>query len=323
MDIMQLMIIGGGASLVLLMGIIAFSGPSPATHSARRLQAVRFRHSDSTNDRVEAQYRKAVASRKPRTRSVAGSTSRLDALELRLAQTGKKWALSQYLYISGGIALATALFVFLKTGSPIIALPVGVIAGGGLPHFWVGRTISKRRKAFVSRFPDALELLVRGLRSGLPITETMGVVAAELPGPVGEEFKLVNDRVKVGRTMDEALQVTADRLDMPEFSFFCITLAIQRETGGNLAETLANLADVLRKRAQMKLKISAMSSESKASAYIIGALPFIVFALIYSINPPYMSQFFVDERLIIAGLGGLVWLGLGAFIMAQMINFEI
>ncbi len=323
MDMMQLMIVGGGTSLVLLLGIVAFAGPSSAAASTRRLQAVRFRHSDSTNDRVEAQYRKAIASRKPRTRAIAGSTSRIDALELRLAQTGKSWTISQYLYASGGIALGVALFLLLKTGSLMIALLAGIILGGGLPHFWVGRTITKRRKGFVARFPDALELLVRGLRSGLPITETLHVVASELPGPVGQEFKLVNDRVKVGRTMDEALQVTADRLDMPEFSFFCITLAIQRETGGNLAETLANLADVLRKRAQMKLKIAAMSSESKASAYIIGALPFIVFALIYSINPGYMTQFFTDERLIIAGLGGLFWLGMGAFIMAQMINFEI
>jgi Flp pilus assembly protein TadB len=131
---------------------------------------------------------------------------------------------------------------------------------------------------------------VRGLRSGLPITETLSVVSQELPGPVGEEFKLVTDRIKVGRTMEEALQETADRLDMAEFSFFCITLAIQRETGGNLAETLANLADVLRKRAQMKLKISAMSSESKASAYIVGSLPFIVFALIYSDQPALHGQ---------------------------------
>lgn len=108
-----------------------------------------------------------------------------------------------------------------------------------------------------------------------------------------------------------------------EFSFFCITLAIQRETGGNLAETLANLADVLRKRAQMKLKIKAMSSEAKASAYIIGALPFIVFALLYWINPAYMGKFFLDERLIVIGLGALCWLGMGGFIMAKMVNFEI
>ena len=123
--------------------------------------------------------------------------------------------------------------------------------------------------------------------------------------------------------MEDALQETADRLGMAEFQFFVIALAIQRETGGNLAETLANLADVLRKRGQMKLKIKAMSSESKASAYIIGALPFVVFGLIYSISPEYMSQFFIDERLMAIGAGGLVWMGIGGFIMSKMISFEI
>jgi tight adherence protein B len=117
--------------------------------------------------------------------------------------------------------------------------------------------------------------------------------------------------------------VTADKLGTAEFQFFVITLAIQRETGGNLAETLSNLADVLRKRAQMKLKIRAMSSESKASAYIVGALPFIVFAAIWWINPTYATRFFVEERLIVTGLGGLVWMSLGAFIMAKMVSFEI
>ena len=323
MNMMQLVILGVGAALVLVLMALALSGPSASREASRRLQTVRFRHSESAVDKVEAQYRKAVASRKPATFKKAGSGSRLEALALRLHQTGKGWTLSQYLYMSLGLAVGIALLVFVKTGSLLLGLGVGVLVGAGIPHWMVGRAINKRKAGFVSKFPDALELLVRGLRSGLPITETLGVVATELPGPVGEEFKLVTDRIKVGRTMEEALQETANRLDMAEFSFFCITLAIQRETGGNLAETLANLADVLRKRAQMKLKIAAMSSESKASAYIVGSLPFIVFALIYSINPRYLGQFFVDERLIIAGIGGLVWLGIGAWIMKQMVNFEI
>ena len=155
------------------------------------------------------------------------------------------------------------------------------------------------------------------------MTETLGVVATEVPGPVGEEFKLITDRIKVGRTMEDALQDTANRLDMPEFSFFCITLAIQRETGGNLAETLSNLADVLRKRAQMKLKIRAMSSESKASAYIVGSLPFMVFTMIWFVNPTYLAGFFSEDRLIVAGMVGLVWMSIGAFIMAKMVSFEI
>jgi tight adherence protein B len=134
---------------------------------------------------------------------------------------------------------------------------------------------------------------------------------------------MVSDKMKIGRTMEAALQDTADRLGTPEFQFFVITLAIQRETGGNLAETLSNLADVLRKRAQMKLKIRAMSSESKASAYIVGSLPFVVFGLVYMINPRYMGQFFIDERLIVAGIGGMIWMGIGGAIMAKMVNFEI
>src|SRR5690606_11662271 len=114
-------------------------------------------------------------------------------------------------------------------------------------------------------------------------------------------------------TMEQALQETANRLTTPEFQFFVITLSIQRETGGNLAETLNNLAEVLRKRAQMKLKIRAMSSESKASAYIVGSLPFIVFTLVYMMNPSYLNPFFVDPRLMVAGVGGLIWMSIGAF----------
>src|SRR3546814_521856 len=139
-------------------------------------------------------------------------------------------------------------------------------------------------------------------------SDLLGIGAQEIPGPVGIEFRAVADKMKIGRTMEVALQESADRLGTAEFQFFVITLAIQRETGGNLAETLSNLADVLRKRAQMKLKIRAMSSESKASAYIIGCLPFVVFTLVWFINPTYMGGFFTDDRLIVAGLGGMVWM---------------
>jgi tight adherence protein B len=213
--------------------------------------------------------------------------------------------------------------IYLRSGAALLSLGIGVLAGAGLPHVVVNSSIKRRLAKFNGKFPDGIELLVRGLRSGLPVAETLGVVATEIPGPVGEEFKAVVERMKIGRTMEESLQVAADRLGIAEFQFFVITLAIQRETGGNLAETLSNLADVLRKRAQMKLKIRAMSSESKASAYIVGALPFIVFGLIWWINPSYIGKFFIDERLIVTGLGGLVWMGIGVFIMAKMVSFEI
>jgi len=323
MSVIQIVLFAGGLMALMVIGALLFTGASPAKEGQRRLQAVRFRHSESTNAKVESQLKKAIAARKPKMHRIAGSGSRGEALALRLERTGRGWTITQYLYTSLGLALALAVAIYLKTGAPWLALGVGVLIGAGLPHMVVGYFVKKRLNDFNSKFPDAIELLVRGLRSGLPVSETLGVVSHEIPGPVGSEFRGVVERIRIGRTMEEALQETADRLGTAEFQFFVITLAIQRETGGNLAETLSNLADVLRKRAQMKLKIRAMSSESKASAYIVGALPFIVFGLIWWINPKYIGGFFTEDRLIIAGLGGLVWMSIGAFIMAKMVSFEI
>ena len=314
-------------SAVIMVGLVGVyvlvGGTSVSKASHRRLEAVRYRHSESTDTKVESQLKKAIAARKPKAHKVAGSNSRVEALEMRLDRTGKGWTLSQYMYASIGLALAIAVIVYLRSGALLLSLGIGVLMGAGIPHLVVNWFIKRRTNAFTSKFPDGIELLVRGLRSGLPVTETLAVVAQEVPGPVGIEFKGIVERIKIGRTMEESLQETADRLGIPEFNFFCITLAIQRETGGNLAETLSNLADVLRKRAQMKLKIRAMSSESKASAYIVGALPFMVFFAIWFINPGYIGGFFTDDRLIVTGLGGMVWMSIGAFIMAKMVSFEI
>jgi len=323
MDIVQLLLIAGGLMGLIMLGYALLSGPSAGKESQRRLQSLRFRHSENTKDKVESQLKKAIAARKPKMHRLAGSGSRGEALAVRLNRTGRNWTVSQYLYTSGGIALVVAALLFLKSGSVVLSLAVGLALGAGLPHFMVGMFIKRRIDAFTTKLPDAIELLVRGLRSGLPVSETLSVVANEVPGPVGVEFRGVVERIRIGRTMEESLQETADRLGTAEFQFFVITLAIQRETGGNLAETLSNLSDVLRKRAQMKLKIKAMSSESKASAYIVGALPFIVFGMIYWINPSYIGGFFEEERLIVTGLGGLVWMSIGGFIMAKMVSFEI
>ena len=308
---------------LMVVGYVALAGPSAAKESQRRLNAVRYRHSESTDTKVESQLKKAIAARKPKKHALAGSGSRVEALEVRLDRTGKSWTVSQYVYASLGIALAFTVIFYLRSGAALLSLGIGAVFGAGLPHLAVGFLIKKRTNDFNTKFPDAIELLVRGLRSGLPVTETLAVVAQEIPGPVGFEFKAIGERIKIGKTMEEGLQETADKLGIAEFNFFCITLAIQRETGGNLAETLSNLAEVLRKRSQMKLKIKAMSSESKASAYIVGSLPFIVFAMIWWINPSYVGGFFTDERLIVTGLGGMVWMSIGAFIMAKMVSFEI
>lgn len=323
MDFFQTLLI----TLVIFAGLVVaylvVTGSGVAKAQKRRMQALRYRHSESLDAKMESQFKRAVASRKPKTHRVAGSGSRMEALAVRLDRTGKKWTVSQYIYITIGLSLAIAVVIFIFSKALLMAFGIGLLVGAGIPHLVVNFMIGRRTNAFISKFPDGIELLVRGLRSGLPVTETLGVVAQEVPGPVGIEFKGIVERIKIGKTMEDALQDTADRLGIAEFNFFTITLAIQRETGGNLAETLSNLADVLRKRSQMKLKIKAMSSESKASAYIVGSLPFIVFFMILWINPDYIGGFFTDDRLIVAGLGGMGWMSLGVFIMAKMVSFEI
>jgi tight adherence protein B len=324
MPILSLLLIATGAFATLGMLVFALSGPSGQKASSRRLVALRERHSASPANAMEAQMRRITGRSATKTDlAVTRLLPNPAQLEKRLNMTGKDWTVGKYGVTTAGVTVGVAALLMLKGLPILLALFVGLFAGIGLPHFVVGKVIKKRIAKFNAKFPDAIELLVRGLRSGLPISETMGVVGAEVGGPVGEEFRAVVDKMKIGRTMDVALQETADRLGTPEFQFFCITIAIQRETGGNLAETLQNLATVLRQRMQMKLKIRAMSSESKASAYIVGSLPFIVFTLIYFINGAYMQTFFQDQRLMIAGMGGLIWMSIGAFIMAKMVSFEI
>jgi tight adherence protein B len=316
-----------GVLAVLVLVYSAVSGPSASKAVKRRMELLKERHAEGMlAANAQAQIRKLLSQR--------GGNSKIESwfstivpkpalLRKRLEMTGKDITLGKYAMICAGL-FALVVIALSARGLPLLlAFFLGLFVGVGLPHFIIGKLIKRRIAKFNSNFPDAIELMVRGLRSGLPITETLGIVASEIPGPVGIEFRSVSDKMKIGRTMEAALQETADRLGTPEFQFFVITLAIQRETGGNLAETLSNLADVLRKRAQMKLKIRAMSSESKASAYIVGSLPFIVFTLVWMINPDYMGNFFTDQRLIVAGLGGLVWMSIGAFIMMKMVNFEI
>jgi tight adherence protein B len=310
--------------LVFVMAVVLFGGPSVSKAKSRRLAMMKDRHAASTEAVVAAQMRKTIqAAGGQGANSLSSLMPRREQMELRLRRTGKGWTVSQYMLASMGLFVVATGGLLVLRAPFLLATLVGVMMAAGLPYMVTGRLIKRRVAAFNTRFPDAIDLLVRGLKSGLPVTETFQVVSQELPGPVGEEFKGVVERIRIGNTMEAALQESAVMLGPPEFQVFCITIAIQRETGGNLAETLGNLSDVLRKRAQMKLKIRAMSSEAKASAYIVGALPFFVFGIVWMMNPEYLSGFFHEERLIITGIGGLVWMSLGAFIMSRMISFEI
>jgi tight adherence protein B len=176
---------------------------------------------------------------------------------------------------------------------------------------------------FMKAFPEAIDLMVRGLRSGLPISESINAVAEELKPPISAEFARVSHSIRMGESIDRALWEVTNRIDAPEYKFLIIAMAIQRETGGNLAETLSNLAEILRKRSQLKLKIKALSSEARASAWIIGSLPFLMFGLLLFINYEYMSLLFTDPRgMILIGVG-LSMVLTGVVVMFKMVRFEI
>ena len=262
--LVTIMIALGGFGVLMLL-FTAMSGPSASKALKRRMDMVKERHGDVIAANAQAQIRKLFANRKTGN-AVENFASTLipkpALLRKRIEMTGRDITLGRYAMICAGLTLFVAIMLMFQGAPFLLGLFAGMFVGIGLPHFVIGKMITKRVSKFNVNFPDAIELMVRGLRSGLPITETLGIVASEIQGPVGIEFRMVSDKMKIGRTMEAALQDTADRLGTPEFQFFVITLAIQRETGGNLAETLSNLADVLRKRAQMRLKIRALSSES-------------------------------------------------------------
>ncbi len=242
----------------------------------------------------------------------------------RLARTGLRISIGKYLVVSGLIAAGAATGLWLAFHLPAAAnVAVGVMLGVGLPHFAVGFLGARRIRRFGDLFPEGIDLIVRGLKSGLPVTESVKVVGQEIKDPVGEEFRLISDSIKFGLSLTQALWAATPRINTPEFRFFNITLSIQQETGGNLAETLENLSTIIRRRRQMKLKIKAFSSEAKASAYIIGSLPFIMFAMIMMINYSYAITLFTDPRGVLMVLAGFCCYAIGIAVMVKMIRFEI
>ncbi|MEQ8193689.1 MAG: type II secretion system F family protein [Rhodospirillales bacterium] len=273
----------------------------------------------------ELSAKRTDASRTPLLdRLVLRFLPRKSMLKDRLARTGRNISVGAYGAINV-ILLGLVFLVAFRFGglSWFISLAIGIAAGIGLPHKFVGWQADRRTKAFNDIFPDAIDLMVRGLRSGLPVTESLASVGQEMADPVGHEFRLVADAIKFGTTMDKALWDASDRLGIQEFKFFVISLSVQKETGGNLAETLANLSDILRRRHQMRLKIKAMSSEARASAMILGSLPFIMFGIIFLLNNDYAMDLFTDPRGRSMLVGVLLIMGMGILVMRKMVRFEI
>lgn len=323
----QMIMLGGGAIFMLIVLYVIFGGGDDAAAVEKRLDRVGGMKPIKTIQEVNT----GALLKKNSDSSIAfidflikHTLPNPDKMRLRLAATGKNISIGEYCMINVlAILVAYLVFAYVVHWIRPVAFFMGIAVGLYLPHMITGRMGRKRIMKFLGTFPEAIDTICRGLRSGLPITETIATVGHELPDPIGIEFTRISDGVRMGRSLEESMWEVSKRLDTPEYRFFIIALAIQRETGGNLAETLGNLADLLRKRRQLKLKIRAMSSEARASAMIIGSLPFLMFALLYFVNTEYIMILLNDIRGKIMLAGGLGWLSIGVMVMKQMINFEI
>jgi tight adherence protein B len=247
-----------------------------------------------------------------------------ELLDARLRRTGRAITVAHYTITT--IVTTVVMIVVVKLFLGLLLLPsvlVGLAAGVGIPHIVIGTMGKRRIRAFINLFPDAIDLMVRALRSGLPISEAIVGAAQEIGDPVGAEFSTVESGMKMGRDLDSLLWEIAKRIDAPELRFFIIALSVQRETGGNLAETLANLSDLLRRRRMMAQKVRAMSSEARASTMILGSLPFIVTGILLLTSPTYIRTLFTDPRgVMLTGVAiGMLVIGIGT--MIKMAKFEI
>lgn len=246
------------------------------------------------------------------------------ALRRRLERTGRRIPLVTYALANATLAATVFSAVTGLLGFPaVLGAPVALGLGLGVPWLIVGRLAGRRLERFAALFPEAIDLIVRGLRSGLPVTESVAAVGRELPDPLGHEFRQITESVRLGQSLDEAFWNSAEKLKLPEFRFFVVSITVQQETGGNLAETLVNLSDILRRRRQMRLKIRALSAEARISAYMLGALPFFMFAILALLNREYEMTLLVDPRGHAMIAAGLVTLTAGVAVMWRIVRFEI
>jgi tight adherence protein B len=243
-------------------------------------------------------------------------------LVLRISQAGLNWTKRQFIIISVVIGLALFIAGFVMGGGILVAAGLGFAGGLGIPRWLLAFLKKRRENAFLHNFPDAVDVIVRGVKAGLPLGDCLRIVATEAQEPVRGEFKVIVESQTIGISMGDACAKLFERMPLPEANFFGIVVAIQQRSGGNLSEALGNLSRVLRDRKKMKAKIQAMSMEAKASAVIIAALPFAVMILVYITSPTYIELLWTHQtgRLMMACCA--VWMSIGVFVMKKMINFD-
>lgn len=244
-------------------------------------------------------------------------------LELRLARAGLDWSRSKFFVVSAVMALVCAGVVGMVTLSPIGALGGLFVGGLGLPY-WMLLFLKKRRIAkFIKELPNAVDVVVRGIRSGIPVGDCLRIIAREAEEPLRSEFKIAIEAQTLGLPMSDAILRMYERVPVAEVNFFAIVIAIQQKSGGSLSEALGNLSRVLRERKKMHGKVQAMSMEAKASGVIIAALPFVVALLTYLSSPDYVSLLWTTSTGKMALVASAFWMSIGIFSMKKMINFDI
>jgi tight adherence protein B len=243
-------------------------------------------------------------------------------LRRRLEWAGLNIEPKVYWMLSATAALVAIAVCLLTRQSLIATVLVTLPVGLGLPRWILSFLKGRREKAFTAEFANAIDVIVRSVKSGLPTNEALKIVAREIPDPVGSEFNKLNEGLKVGVTLEQSLKKMFDNMPTAEVSFFGIVMTIQQKSGGNLSEALSNLAFVLRDRKRLQGKIRAMSSEAKASAMIIGSLPPVVMGLVYMTSPQYIALLFTERMGNIMLVGCVVWMTIGILVMKKMISFK-
>ena len=245
------------------------------------------------------------------------------SIEAQIQQAGLKITPMNFMVMSAAVGLGVFVLALSLKVKLFLALGLGFAAGFGLPRWVLGNLAKRRLKQFTEAFPDAIDIIVRGIRSGLPLNDCLKIIGHECPEPLAGEFRRLVETMSLGGTVEMALAKMSERIPTQELRFFTVVLSIQQKAGGNLGEALGNLSSVLRARKLMREKIKALSSEATASAFIIGSMPPAVIILISVTSPAYMSLMFTVPKGQLMLLGGLIWMSLGIFVMRRMINFQI
>lgn len=331
---------GDGITLIALIvlatlsaGAIAyaifFRSISAEKNVARRMDAVKARAGASGGDRrpsVDANARRktiqdSIKEMEARQQSET-KKSKTPPLNVRLQRAGLNWSKQQFLIVSVVSGVAFAIGGLLLSGKILVALGIGIIGGVGFPRWLVGYLTKKRIAKFLEELPNAVDVIIRGIKSGLPLNDCLRVISAEAAEPVRSEFRAVVETQQMGITVADAVMKLFERVPAQEVNFFATVIAIQSKAGGNLSEALSNLSRVLRDRKKMRAKINAMSMEAKSSAGIIGSLPFIVSTLVYLTSPSYILLLFSTQTGNMILISGLLYMFVGILVMRKMINFD-